>query len=152
MDVLPNNTICIRPFKTIAITVAALTFLLLCANFLLDERENLTEYLLFSGYCIAMIYWAFSAFKKKIIFSANKVVFHQMAIDHDLPSPSDLCLSYADIHSVCLVGDHLFIHSVKGKISLPLKLQEKVTTELKAAFEAHGIDFETNPKVVNLLN
>ncbi|GIU17490.1 hypothetical protein TUM4644_02820 [Shewanella colwelliana] len=147
MDTLHQN-ICIKPYKTLGRFIIALTIVLVGANFFIDQRESLAEYLLFAGYCIAMIYWAVAINAQKIVFSATSINFIKMSVEGDFALPRDLQLSYDEINAVRLLGDHLFIHGTRGKVSFPLKPQSKTAIELKSAFEAHGIPFEINSSLV----
>ncbi|QYK01043.1 hypothetical protein [Shewanella psychrotolerans] len=143
-----HENICIRPYKTLGHFVIALTIILVGINFFIEQRESFAEYLLFSGYCIAMIYWAVAINTQKIVFSATSVNFIKMSVESDFTLPRDLQLNYDEINAVRLLGDHLFIHGTRGKVSFPLKPQSKTTIALQSAFEAHGIPFEINSSLV----
>ncbi|QYJ86664.1 hypothetical protein K0I73_02600 [Shewanella mesophila] len=147
MDTLHEN-ICIRPYKTLGRFIITLTIVLVGINFFIKQRESFAEYLLFAAYSIAMLYWAVAINSQKIIFSAKSVNFIKMSVESDFTQPRDLRLSFDEINSVRLLGDHLFIHGTRGKISFPLKPHSKTAAALKSAFETHGIAFEVNSSLV----
>lgn len=147
MEISQSN-ICIRPFNKLAITLALLIVALIGSNFIIVKRDSFTEYLLVAGYSIAMFYWAASIHRQKIIFSDTSVSFIKMSVESDFTLPRTLRLTYDEINSVRLLGDHLFIHATRGKVSFPLKPDSKTATALKSAFEAHDIPFEINSSVV----
>ena len=147
MDTLHEN-ICIRPYKTLGHFIIVLTIILVGINFFIEQRESFAEYLLFAAYSIAMIYWAVAISSQKIIFLAESVNFIKMSVESDFTLPGDLQLTYDEINSVRLLGDHLFIHGTRGKISFPLKPHSKTAIALKSAFETHGILFEVNSSLV----
>ena len=82
--------------------------------------------------------------QQRVIFGGSKVSFIKMQQNSDFSLPTSLSLHYQDIDSVRLIGDHLFIHSAKGKINFPLRVKSRLTKKLKQAFEAKGIKFEVN--------
>ncbi|WP_051435472.1 hypothetical protein [Shewanella fidelis] len=82
--------------------------------------------------------------QQRVIFGGSKVSFIKMQQNSDFSLPTSLSLHYQDIDSVRLIGDHLFIHSAKGKINFPLRVKSRLAKKLKQAFEAKGITFEVN--------
>ncbi|BAJ03731.1 hypothetical protein [Shewanella violacea] len=132
----------IRPFKTLSmligiVSTAYILFIIKVSSF--DSGWDLVVPLLFISTCIGWIYFIW---QQQIQFTANSVNFIKLSIESDWGPVKDLSVKYDEINSVRLLGDQLFIHATKGKISFPLKPKSKITKQLKAAFEKRDIPFE----------
>lgn len=132
----------IRPFKTLCMIIgifstAYILFIIKVSSF--DSGWDLVVPLLFICTCISWIYFIW---QQRIQFTANSVKFIKLSIESDWGSAKDLSVKYDEIDSVRLLGDQLFIHATKGKITFPLKPKSKTTKQLKAAFEQRDIPFE----------
>ena len=132
----------IRPFKTLCmiigiVSTAYISYIIKVSSF--DSGWDLVVPLLFICTCISWIYFIW---QQQIQFTANSVKFIKLSIESDWGSAKDLSVKYDEIDSVRLLGDQLFIHATKGKISFPLKPKSKTTKQLKAAFEQRDIPFE----------
>ncbi|QFU21184.1 hypothetical protein FM038_002830 [Shewanella eurypsychrophilus] len=132
----------IRPFRKLSIIIAIISstyigFIIKVSSF--DTSWDLIIPALFVCTCISWIYFIW---QQKIQFTPESVRFIKLSLESDWGPAKDLSVKYDEINSVRLLGDHLFIHATKGKISFPLKPKSKITKQLKAAFELRDIPFE----------
>lgn len=138
----------IRPFKPLCmiigiVSTAYILFIIKVSSF--DSGWDLIVPLLFICTCISWIYFIW---QQRIQFTANSVEFINLSIESDWGIAKKLSVKYDEINSVRLLGDQLFIHASKGKISFPLKPKSKTTKLLKAAFEKRDIPFEIKSSLV----
>lgn len=132
----------VRPFRKLSIIIAIIssafmTYIIKVSSF--DSSWDLLIPTLFVCTCISWIYFIW---QQKIQFTFESVKFIKMSMESDWGPAKDLSVRYEEINSVRLLGDHLFIHATKGKISFPLNPKSAITKQLKAAFEKRNIPFE----------
>ncbi|RTR31735.1 hypothetical protein [Shewanella atlantica] len=132
----------IRPFKKLSFIISFIstTYILFIMKIsVFDSTWDLLVPLLFICTCI---WWVAFIWQQKIAFTHDSVEFCKLSIESDWGPAKDLTLKYDEINSVRLLGDQLFIHAKKGKISFPLKPKSKIAQQLRNAFEQRNIPFE----------
>ncbi|WP_076416091.1 hypothetical protein [Shewanella sp. UCD-KL12] len=132
----------IRPFKKLSYTIALISTAYIVFIFkvsVFDSSWDLLVPLLFICTCV---WWIYFIWQQKIQFNHDSVEFIKLSIESDWGPAKNLSVKYSEINSVRLLGDQLFIHATKGKISFPLKPKSTLTKQLKKAFELRDIPFE----------
>ncbi|MEZ9595153.1 hypothetical protein AB4298_10950 [Shewanella sp. 10N.261.52.F9] len=110
--------------------------------------DSFWDYASLATPCIVSVIIVRLCWQQRVIFTDSEVSFIKMQQNSDFSLPTTLILNYQDIDSVRLLGDHLFIHSAKGKINFPLRFKSTFAKKLKHAFEAKGIAFEVNSSIL----
>ncbi|WP_299798740.1 hypothetical protein [uncultured Shewanella sp.] len=132
----------IRPFKRLSLITAFISssyILFIMKISVFDSTWDLLLPLLFICTCV---WWLYFIWQQRIEFTPDSVKFCKLSMESDWGPARNLIVRYDEINSVRLLGDQLFIHATKGKVSFPLKPKSKLTGQLKAAFELRGIPFE----------
>lgn len=132
----------IRPFRKLSFFIAFIStsyILFIVKVSVFDSGWDLLVPLLFICTCI---WWIYFIWQQKIAFTHDSVEFCKLSMESDWGPAKNLIVKYDEINSVRLLGDQLFIHATKGKISFPLKPKSKITQQLKTAFEQRNIPFE----------
>lgn len=137
-----ENTTIIKPFQKVSYALIGFTLTFLVIHLRYDN--DIWDYFILLNLVLSTGWFTRYLWTQRIVFSTSQVTFIKMMETSDTTMPDTLTISYQDIDSVRLLGDHLFIHSSLGKINFPLKPRSSLAAKLKQAFEAKGITFEVN--------
>ncbi|MFT5788709.1 MAG: hypothetical protein ACI8SJ_000816 [Shewanella sp.] len=135
-----ENTTIIKPFQKVGYALIGITLAFLAIHLRYDN--DIWDYLILFNLLLSTGWLTRYLWTQRIIFSVSQVTFIKMREKSDTSMPETLTVSYQDIDSVRLLGDHLFIHTCHGKINFPLKPKSSLAAKLKSAFEAKNIVFE----------
>ncbi|GIU44534.1 hypothetical protein TUM4438_15940 [Shewanella sairae] len=141
-NTIASNTTVVNTFPKIGYFIILITLGLVGSQ--LNDVTTIWDYAFLAPLCITSFILLRVCWQQKVIFGDSKVSFIKMQQNSDFSLPTTLSLHYQDIDSVRLLGDHLFIHSAKGKVNFPLRPKSTLAKKLKQTFEAKGIEFEVN--------
>ena len=133
-----DDTVKIKPNQTLAYGIITLTAsLFIIKQLFLSDLDG--EWLLFMGYCLAMLIWAGALLKQEIIFTPQAIAFANIPLTGSASLGKQSLIAYRDIIRCHARLEGLEIVTDTEAIRVSLSLNDRLISRLSAGFEAHGL-------------